>query len=155
MLPRSENCEKTGRINFSWLSQKVLVESRFTDESVSSYLLTHTLTLPGQISSVIFFRLLIWYLMDATPTNNGSVFPRTKVTYNQNTPSCICLWALPSPCCQQFDHLFVWILPFDVHGLVRPARSRSFRQYSSQGRGITQAPSPLQGWWLFKNLKVI
>ena len=78
-----------------------------------------------------FFRLLIWELMDATPTNNRSVVPRTTVTLSHNTPDCICLWALPSSCCQRFDHLFVWILSFDLPGLVRPARSWSFRQYSS------------------------
>ena len=78
-----------------------------------------------------FFRLLIWELMDATPTNSGSVLPRTTVTLSQNTQGFICLWALHSPCCQRFDHLFVWILPFDLPGLVRPARSWSFRQYSS------------------------
>ena len=88
---------------------------------------------------ITFFRLLIWELMDARPTNNRDVLPRTTVTLSQNTPGCICLWALPSPCCQRFDHLFVWILPFDLPGLVRPARSWSFRQYSSQGCGITQA----------------
>ena len=71
--------------------------------------------------------------MDATPINNRSVLPRTTVTLSQNSPGCICLWALPSPCCQRFDHLFVWILPFDLPGLVRPARSWSLRQYSSQG----------------------
>ena len=86
--------------------------------------------------------------MDSSPTNNRSVLLRTTAIHSQNTPGCICLWALSSPCCQRFDHLFVCILPFDLPGLVRPARSWSFRQYSSQGRGITQAPPPLQGWWV-------
>ena len=43
---------------------------------------------------------------------------------------------------------FLWIQPFDLPVLVRPARSWSFCQYSSLGRGITEAPPPLQGWWL-------
>ena len=80
-----------------------------------------------------FFRLLIWELMDATSTNNCSVLPRTTVTLSQNTPGCYSLRALPSHCCQQFDHLFVWILPFDMHGLVRPATSWTYTP-------------PLQGW---------
>ena len=93
----------------------------------SSY---HPLT--GRISSEISFGC--WFkLMDATPINNRSVLPRTIVTLSQNRPGCICLWALPSTCCQQFDHLFVWFLPFDLPGLVRPARSWTFRQYGSQG----------------------
>ena len=57
--------------------------------------------------------------------------PQNNSTLSQNTPGFICLWALHSPCCQRFDHLFAWILPFDLPGLVRPARSWSFRQYSS------------------------
>ena len=73
--------------------------------------------------------------------------PQKTVTPSQNTPGCICMWALLSPCCLRFDHLFIWILPFDLPGLVRPARSWSFRQYSSQGCGITKAPLPIQGWW--------
>ena len=112
--------------------------------------LTHWSNLFGN-----FFWLLTWELMDATPTNNRSVLPRTTVTLSQNTTDCICLWALPSTCCQRFDHLFVWILPFDLPGLVRPTRSWSFRQYSSQGRGITQAPPPLQGCKLKVRQKII
>ena len=43
---------------------------------------------------------------------------------------------------------FLWILPFDLPVLVRPARIWSFCQYNSLGHGITQAPPPLRGWWL-------
>ena len=41
------------------------------------------------------FRLLIWELIDATPTNNRSVLPRTTVTLSQSTLDCICRWAVP------------------------------------------------------------
>ena len=88
--------------------------------------LTHWSNLFGN-----FFQLLIWELMDATPTNNRIVLRRSTVTLSQNTPGCICLWALPSPCCQRVDYLFLWILTFDAPGLVRPARSWNFRQYRS------------------------
>ena len=93
----------------------------------SNHSLTHSLveSLPK------IFRLLIWELMDATPTNNRSFLPRTTVPFSQNTPGCICLWALPSPCCQRFNRLFVWILPSDLPGLVRLVRSWSFCQYST------------------------
>ena len=56
-----------------------------------------------------FFRLLIWKLMDATTTNN--VLFRTTLTLRHNAPGCICLWALFSPYCQRFDHLFVGSYP--------------------------------------------
>ena len=104
---------------------------------------------------IIFIRFLIWELMDAIPSNNRSVLPRTTVTLSQNTTGCNCLWALPLPCCQRFNHLFVWILPFDLPGLVRPAKNWSFCQYSSQGCGITQAPPPLQGWLFSGNFAFI
>ena len=93
-------------------------------------LLQHSLTHWSNLFGS-YFRLLIWELMDATPTNNCSVLRRTTVTLSQNTLDCICLWAVPLPCCQRFNHLFVWILPFDLPGLVRPARCWSFHQYSS------------------------
>ena len=115
----------------------------FTPKSIS---LSHSLV----ESLRNFFWLLIWELMDASPTSNRSDLPRTTVALSQNTPGCICLWALTSPCCQRFDHLFVWILPFDLPGMVRPARSWSFCQYSSQWCGITQAPPPLQDWWFWR-----
>ena len=41
------------------------------------------------------FRLLIWELIDATPTNNRSFLPRTTVTLSQSTLDCICRWAVP------------------------------------------------------------
>ena len=107
----------------------ILVLGKGPTQGLEHTSLTHSLT--GRISLEIFFWLLIWELMDATPTNNRNVLPRTKVTLSQNTPGCICLWALPSPSFQQFDHPFAWVLPFDLPDLVRPTRSWSFCQYSS------------------------
>ena len=78
--------------------------------------------------------------MDATPTNNRSALLITTVTHSQKRHGCICMWALPVPCYQRFYHLFVWNLPFYLPGLLRPARSTDFCQYSSQGRGITVPP---------------
>ena len=145
----SQQLIKYNKISYSIVSLvfcKFLCSTYLND--LNHHSLTHSLTHSlAECPLKMFFWLLIWYVMDATPTNNFSVFLRTTVNHSQDTPCHICLWALLSPCPQQFDHLFVWILPFDLDGLVRPVRRRSFCQYSCQGHGITQAGPPLQGWW--------
>jgi len=51
----------------------------------------------------------------------------------------------PTPNLEDQGLFFVWPLPFDQSGMVRPARDQSPHRHSSLGHWDTQAPPPQQG----------
>ena len=67
------------------------VHSNFFYKQITFIFLTHSIVESPQK----YFRLRIWELIDATPTNNRSVHPRTTVTISQNTPGCPPRWNPP------------------------------------------------------------